>query len=260
MKKSIALLWLAVGCEAADPSLSGERAWVMVDEAAAREGWRVRHADWTDAPRLPTEIDPAQPAIAAGPHDQRIELGVSDGVVAHVMAGGEIERLELGIDAPMDRLIARGDPEAVGELADLLGAALTERDGEFVLAADGLFEATSFLEVPEGVEEVTLDRGPRSSRSAAAVTGFAMVGEDGERAAMLVGMYQHGAGVVVLDAEGGFNWTTGCWGGMRTGRVVIEDQRIVLVGDDGRADAFAVDAQHRLIGEEITLTSIGDQR
>src|SRR5688572_8787575 len=176
MNKSIALLWLAVGCEAADPSVSGERAWVMVDEAAAREGSRVRHAAWADAPRLPTEIEPADPAIAAGPHDERIELGVADGVVAHVMAGGAIERLELGIDAPMDRLIARGDPEAVGELADLLDAELSERDGDFVLAAEGLFEATSFLEVPEGVVEVTLDRGPKAT--AGAVTGFAMVGED----------------------------------------------------------------------------------
>ena len=259
MRTTTIAILLLTGCEAADPTATGEQAWVMVEESAAVAGWRVHHADWLDAPALPTEVNPDSPVLLRSPRGEETGLDLSPGYLARVRAGGAVEVFELGVDAPKDRLIARGREAAVRELADVLDAEVASLDGIWVIEAEGLFELTSFLEVPEGIDEVGLDLGREAGGGAPrAVAGFAMVGSEGERAAALVGMYVANDGLVVLDAEGGFRWTIGCWGGERTGRVVFEDQRIVLVGDDGVATALAVQ-DGTLAGEGVTLTSLGDQ-
>jgi hypothetical protein len=253
---TIAILLLA-GCEVADPTAGGEQAWVMVEESAAVEGWRVHHADWLDAPALPTDVNPDSPVLLRSPRGEETGLDLSPGYLARVRAGGAVEVFELGVDAPNHRLIARGREAAVRELADVLDAEVTRLDGIWVIEAEGLFELTSFLEVPEGIDEIGLDLGLEAA-APRTIAGYAMVGSEGERAASLVGMYAARDGVVMLDAEGGFHWTIGCFGGERTGRVVIEDQRIVLVGDDGVATPFAVQ-DGMLVGDGVTLTNIGDQ-
>jgi hypothetical protein len=94
-----------------------------------------------------------------------------------------------------------------------------------------MFERTSFLDPPEGIEAVDLERGG----APASLAGFAMAGSEAGPVADLVGVYSRNLeDLLVLDAEGGFAWTSGCSGTARgRGRVIMDDHVVLLLHDDG---------------------------
>jgi len=242
-----ALILFVAACQAIDPVPDEGRAWVMVEVPAAEAGFVVRHDDWAESPLLPTEIDPLEATWLESPRGDEKVLEVPAGRLGIIRVNGDLDLVEPGVDAPADRLLVRGRLEAVRELADLLDATVEPRGGAYLLAGEDLLARTSFLAVPEGIDEIDLDQGEAFVRPA----GFAIQGEHADRQAELVGLFRTGSDLIVLDTEGGFTWWAGgCGRQGRLGRVTMaSDQDLLLVADDGETTALRV----------ADLISLGDE-
>ncbi|MFT3772333.1 MAG: hypothetical protein QM820_43615 [Minicystis sp.] len=238
----------AAGC-AAGTEEPGAVGYVLLDPEARAAG-QLSHDNWAGAPMLPVALDVTEPVAFASPVGRTV-FDLRPGALAYVHGrGGSIEWLRVGEDVGEDRLRVYGTKEAAEQLAQrLAGRVEGGGDGRWTITAPEVFERASFLKVPEGIKEIAPE--PMLGARALGTTGVEKLsvlapsaplpdGEsEGVRQAMVVGVYQTGLTMMVLDAEGGYALMDACSGDVSGhGRYRTDGDRVVLDGESG-AEVFA---------------------
>jgi hypothetical protein len=254
---SLALVAAAAtaGCAAGTSAGPDGRTYVLLDQDA-RGVVTLAQDDWSGSPVLPVALDATQPLTVTTPTGT-FKLALRSGMLAHVHgAGASVEWREVGGEVRDDRLVVRGSEAAVDGLAELIAAKKGYRrpDGLFPLVASDIFERTSFLVPPDGIEEALPDARvdeasgglvrsiqraaeeqdalPTSDTNGAPPAGTTIAGN----LPALVGLYTSDSMVLVLDASGGFSIEDDCSGAVRMkGRygVDVGDQVELRTGGPG---------------------------
>lgn len=145
----VGILALCAGCGGELP----DRAWVMVDAEARLAGLELWVEGNRVAPAVPLEVE------------VDLELGVLDadgglqslwtepGAIHHVLGPeGEVWTGFVGDDVDPDRIALIADPDASERIADAVGGALEEVDGELLLVVGEVYDALASVELSEALD------------------------------------------------------------------------------------------------------------
>jgi hypothetical protein len=142
----------AAGC--ADDAISEGDGYVMLDRDARLSGARLRVDGRAVSDLLPERVGPGSSVRVVTPGGE-LSVDVGAGELA-VLRGRDahVTPFVLGAEASTERLVVAATREAAEELADVLGAELTERDdGRYELFSPGLFGvaggADAYMEVDD---------------------------------------------------------------------------------------------------------------
>jgi hypothetical protein len=222
----------------------GSTSYLLLDGKARASGFYFELESWQGSPLFPIRVEAGESVSLASPTGRRW-LEPRPGALGYVRGReGEVIWARLDVKVRSDELLLEARADAARQVAETLGADVAPGSrGAWRLIAPELLDRSSFLQPPEGVFEAIPELGESSGLTAPDLMGGSVGFQPGgaeesggvpnPEEAALVGLYQLGSRVLLIDGAGGFVESPGCGEAPVAGRFGREGDRVLLSPERG---------------------------